>query len=172
MYSAQGVSITLTSEAGGVGGKSGLYLIEGNGLPIISKTNSCYQIAFPGGAVPTQSACACGAQSLPSEINLSRGNTVPLTHTERNEVERTTRIDTGGTPASNTQAFYFVDMNPDPKIKVVWTSEEYTRDCMFKRNRHLVDNSSLCICYLTKDTGGTAYTVRYARSKGKIIVNV
>ena len=56
--------------------------------------------------------------------------------------------------------------------KVVWTSEEYTRDCMFKRNRHLVDNSSLCICYLTKDTGGTAYTVRYARSKGKIIVNV
>ena len=56
--------------------------------------------------------------------------------------------------------------------KVVWTSEEYTRDCMFKRNRHLVDNSSLCICYLTKNTGGTAYTVRYARDKGKTVVYV
>ena len=56
--------------------------------------------------------------------------------------------------------------------KVVWTSEEYIRDCMFKRNRHLVDNSSLCICYLTKNTGGTAYTVRYAKSKGKTVIYV
>ncbi len=46
--------------------------------------------------------------------------------------------------------------------KVVYTSQEYTRDCMFKRNRHLVDNSSTCICYQTKTTGGTAYTVEYA----------
>ena len=56
--------------------------------------------------------------------------------------------------------------------KVVWTSEEYTRDCMFKRNRHLVDNSSLCICYLTKNTGGTAYTVRYAIKKGVHVVKI
>ena len=32
VYSADGTSITLTSEAGGVGGKTGLHLIEGNGL--------------------------------------------------------------------------------------------------------------------------------------------
>ncbi len=56
--------------------------------------------------------------------------------------------------------------------KVVYTSQEYTRDCMFKRNRHLVDNSSLCIAYLTENSGGTAYTVDYARSKGLIIRNV
>lgn len=56
--------------------------------------------------------------------------------------------------------------------KVVYTSQKYTRDCMFKRNRHLVDNSSLCIAYLTENTGGTAYTVDYARSKGLIIRNV
>lgn len=30
--------------------------------------------------------------------------------------------------------------------KVVYTSQEYTKDCMHKRNRHLVDNSSVCIC--------------------------
>ena len=56
--------------------------------------------------------------------------------------------------------------------KVVYTSREYTRDCMFKRNRHLVDNSSLCIAYLTEKAGGTAYTVDYARSQGLIIKNV
>lgn len=49
--------------------------------------------------------------------------------------------------------------------KVVYTAEHYYNGCMQKRNRHLVDNSSLCICYLTKETGGTAYTVRYARTK-------
>ena len=43
--------------------------------------------------------------------------------------------------------------------KVVYTSEEYTKGCMFKRNRYLVDKSSVCVCYLDKDTGGTAYTV-------------
>lgn len=49
--------------------------------------------------------------------------------------------------------------------KVVYTAEHYYRGCMFKRNRHLVDNSSVCICYLTSDHGGTAYTVRYAQSQ-------
>ena len=41
--------------------------------------------------------------------------------------------------------------------KVVYVSKEYTRDCMFKRNRHLVDNSSRCICYCNKENGGTSY---------------
>ena len=56
--------------------------------------------------------------------------------------------------------------------KVVYTSREYTSGCMHKRNRHLVDNSSLCICYLTKLSGGTAYTVRYAESKGVYVRNI
>lgn len=56
--------------------------------------------------------------------------------------------------------------------KVVYTSQNYTRDCMFKRNRHLVDCSSLCICYLTEATGGTAYTVKYAKAKGITTVNL
>ena len=56
--------------------------------------------------------------------------------------------------------------------KVVYTSQEYTRGCMHKRNRHLVDNSSVCVCYLTESTGGTAYTVDYARKNGLSIVNI
>lgn len=56
--------------------------------------------------------------------------------------------------------------------KVVYISQEYTSDCMHKRNRHLVDNSSLCICYLKQKTGGTSYTVNYAELQGLRIVNV
>lgn len=56
--------------------------------------------------------------------------------------------------------------------KVVYTSQEYIRGCMHKRNRHLVDNSSACISYLTEEKGGTFYTVSYARSKGIEVINI
>ena len=56
--------------------------------------------------------------------------------------------------------------------KVVYTSEEYTRGCMHKRNRHLVDNSSACISYLTESKGGTAYTVDYAKKHGLTVYNI
>ena len=56
--------------------------------------------------------------------------------------------------------------------KVVYTAQQYTPGCMHKRNRHLVDNSSVCVCYLTRDSGGTAYTVDYAEKKGLEIINL
>lgn len=56
--------------------------------------------------------------------------------------------------------------------KVVYISKEYTRGCMHKRNRYLIDNSSLCICYPTKFSGGTAYTVNYAINKGLDVINI
>lgn len=55
---------------------------------------------------------------------------------------------------------------------MVYTSQEYTQGCMHKRNRHLVDNSSVCICYLTKESGGTAYIVKYAKERGLEVINV
>ena len=56
--------------------------------------------------------------------------------------------------------------------KVVYTADHYYRGCMHVRNRHLVDNSNYCICYLTKETGGTAFTVNYANKQGLMIYNV
>lgn len=56
--------------------------------------------------------------------------------------------------------------------KVVYISDEYTKSCMFERNRHLVDYSSVCVCYLTEDSGGTAYTVNYAKQKGIRIISL
>ena len=56
--------------------------------------------------------------------------------------------------------------------EVIYTSEDYKKGCMHIRNRYLVDHSSLCICYLTENKGGTAYTVKYAESKGVSVVNI
>lgn len=53
LYSSDGVGITLTSEAGGFGGKTGIYLIEDFGLRIKVKTKKGFQIAQPGDTIDT-----------------------------------------------------------------------------------------------------------------------
>lgn len=55
--------------------------------------------------------------------------------------------------------------------KVTYISKEYTKGCMHKRNRHLIDNSSYCICFFNKSCGGTAHTVYYAQKNGLQIIN-
>ena len=54
----------------------------------------------------------------------------------------------------------------------MYVSENYFRGCMQKRNRLMVDISRYLICYLNKNTGGTAYTVSYAKKNGLDIVNL
>ena len=56
--------------------------------------------------------------------------------------------------------------------EIVCLAEHYFRGCMHQRNRYMVNHSSVCICYLTKDKGGTASTVKYAQGKGLIIRNL
>lgn len=56
--------------------------------------------------------------------------------------------------------------------KYVYVSEEYSKDCMFKRNRHLVNHSQYCICYLTQSKGGTVQTVDYAYRQGLTVINI
>jgi uncharacterized phage-like protein YoqJ len=56
--------------------------------------------------------------------------------------------------------------------KIVYTSEVYTSDCMHNRNRHLVDYSGYCIAYCTKQSGGTLFTINYARDSGVKVVNL
>lgn len=55
---------------------------------------------------------------------------------------------------------------------VTYTAETYHRGCMHVRNRRLVEEASVCVCYLTKPTGGTAYTVDYAKKHGLRLFNV
>lgn len=56
--------------------------------------------------------------------------------------------------------------------KVVYVQEKYSPGCMQKRNRHLVNYSSVCVAYCTRDTGGTANTIGCARQKGLKIIHL
>lgn len=56
--------------------------------------------------------------------------------------------------------------------KVVHIGDKYERGIYYKRNRHLVDFSSVCIAYQYKNTGGTAYTTDYANKKGVQVINI
>ncbi len=56
--------------------------------------------------------------------------------------------------------------------KVIYTSEHYNRGCMQRRNRFMVDHSTVCVAYCTRAAGGSAYTLQYARKSGLRILLV
>ncbi len=56
--------------------------------------------------------------------------------------------------------------------EVLYSSVFYTSGCMQVRNRFMVDNSSVCICYKYSNRGGTAYTVNYAENKDLQVINL
>lgn len=76
---------------------------------------------------------------------------------------------TRGWPAEDVRRYEDIKAQAD---KVVYTSQAYFSGCMQKRNRHLVDHSGFCVCYLTRSSGGTAYTVGYARAQGLEVVDL
>ena len=89
VYSTDGVSITLTSNAGGFGGKTGLYEMS---LPIKSLTKSGFQIAHPGDSIDL---------AYPN-LNTRRGRVGDqIAHTI--------------TPGA-TQGVFFIDMNEGAKL--------------------------------------------------------
>ena len=95
IYSSKGLSCTLTSGSGGFGGHSGLYLIEDTenfGLPIKSKTKDGYQIVYPGDSIDTAFS---GQNSRRGRVGSQIAHTLTT---------------------SATQAYYFIDLNPDPKL--------------------------------------------------------
>ena len=56
--------------------------------------------------------------------------------------------------------------------EVIVLEKEYTRGCMLRRDRYLVDNSDTLICFLRRRQGGTYYTVNYAKKCGKKIIEL
>ena len=56
--------------------------------------------------------------------------------------------------------------------KVIYLSEEYSDGCMQKRNRYMVDNSSILVAYMYAKIGGTIYTVNYAKKKEKNVIYI
>ncbi len=56
--------------------------------------------------------------------------------------------------------------------KILCMAEHYYRGCMQARNRALVDGADCCIAYLRKDSGGSAYTEKYAQSKNCRVIRL
>ena len=50
-------------------------------------------------------------------------------------------------------------------------SQEYSKGCMLKRNRYLVDHAACLLAVYNEEwRGGTAMTVRYARKVGREVI--
>ena len=49
--------------------------------------------------------------------------------------------------------------------------DRYTDGSFLIRNRYMVDKADIVFSYCTRNTGGTAYTLRYAESKGKKVIH-
>ena len=89
------------------------------------------------------------------------GIKLPLALPCRNHMVRWRRIDA--------ELFRRVISRAD---EVVYVSEEYSRGCMQLRNRYMVDRSSVCICWLAAESGGTFNTVSYAKKQGIKVLNL
>ncbi len=48
--------------------------------------------------------------------------------------------------------------------------DHYTDGCMQRRNRYMVDRADVVLAYCRKRSGGTAYTVGYAKRCGKPVI--
>ncbi len=56
--------------------------------------------------------------------------------------------------------------------EVNYVSEFYSYSCMHERNRRMVEASDICIAFLERQEGGSAYTVNYAKEGGLTVVNL
>ncbi|MEG0273380.1 MAG: SLOG family protein [Hydrogenoanaerobacterium sp.] len=56
--------------------------------------------------------------------------------------------------------------------EVITLYTHFQRGCYHERNRYMVDRSSEMICYYDGVTGGTAYTVKYAKQNNLKITNL
>lgn len=55
---------------------------------------------------------------------------------------------------------------------VEYVTDTYTSWCMHERNRRLVNGSQVCIAYLERSHGGSAYTFGYALESGLEVINL
>lgn len=125
---------------------------------VIALINEGYQFFGTGGAL--------GFDTLAAQVVLELKATYPLI---KLILVLPCRTQTRGWSLEDIAVYERIKQQAD---KVVYTSDEYARGCMHKRNRHLVDNSSTCVCYLTRNSGGTFYTVNYARAQGLRVIPI
>jgi len=55
---------------------------------------------------------------------------------------------------------------------VTFVSDEYSKNCMMRRNRYMVKNSSILLAVFDGKSGGTNNTIKYAVKRGLKIVEI
>ena len=78
------------------------------------------------------------------------------------------------------QAKYYHPASIDKYIKILASCDDlyyassghYFNGCTIKRNKYMVDNSSILVCYATSAFGGSASTLRYAMKKDLTIIEL
>lgn len=56
--------------------------------------------------------------------------------------------------------------------EIITLSEYYYPGCMHGRDRYMVDNCDVLVCFLRRNSGGTFYTVGYAEKINKKIIRL
>ena len=56
--------------------------------------------------------------------------------------------------------------------EVIYSGETHSRSLYLDRDRKMVNMSSVCIAWCTRNNGGTAYTIRYALKQGVQVINL
>lgn len=56
--------------------------------------------------------------------------------------------------------------------EVIYIADKYDQFCMHLRNRRLVDEADILLCYLVREASGTAFTRNYAIDRDKKIINL
>ncbi len=51
--------------------------------------------------------------------------------------------------------------------EIIYMSDKYVTGCMHARDKYMVDNSDIVVAFYRGTTGGTQYTVQYARESEK-----
>ncbi len=81
-------------------------------------------------------------------------------------------------PCAN-QSERFSEKNKQLYNKMISASDEvivlepvYKSGCMQRRDRYLVDNCDVLVSFLRRNSGGTHYTVNYAKKTGKKIIEL
>ncbi len=70
-------------------------------------------------------------------------------------------------PTKNT----FIDEQYDGSIFFEGLETGVKRFAISKRNRLMVQNSDVIICYITRDYGGAYTATKYAKNQGKLVLN-
>ena len=116
-----------------------------------------YTVFYNGGAIGFDTFCALEIINLKKEFPIKLNLILPCRDQDKKWNERQKTI------------YKFILENAD---SIEYVSEEYEAGCMQKRNRVLCEKCDFLLAYLKRESGGTFYTVNYAKKLGKEIFNI